>query len=225
MAESDLINPQTPTVNILFGPPKAGKSVLLKRLLYDKCINGYYKNIIVFTPTKFNEAYNFLDDKNVFQDYKEEILVKYLQNLENYYRKTKKKPPPNCIVFDDTLGKLNGDTSTFTNFLTTHRHYNCSVYICTQYIQKGVCTVFRSVATHLFCFHSMYEPSLKCIYEIIGGDSKFREFKTFFKQITREPYHALVFVAGQRTMKDSYFDLICEIAPEFKLNFLNNKQQ
>jgi hypothetical protein len=65
------------------GRPKQGKSHCMRWLLSQALSKKVFKFGIVFTNTKTNGDYDFIDDKYVIQGYDENILQTYLDFLED----------------------------------------------------------------------------------------------------------------------------------------------
>src|ERR1700678_4112711 len=93
------MNIQIPSIIILAGKPKSGKSYLIKYYMYE------HRNVfdfgIVFTKTKFDDGYNYISSKFIHPDYDESIIISLMKIQEDLVKKGIKKNA--FIIFDDCL--------------------------------------------------------------------------------------------------------------------------
>lgn len=208
------LNLTTPSVNLLVGKPKRGKSHLLRWLLYHFTIDDSVKpkdrfqSIIVFTGSKFNDDFaGMLPDKCIIQmsrENYESILENYLNQLQKV-KKARGSIPPTALVFDDVIGLLDSNTDAFSSFISTFRHYNITVFVCVQYVKKNISTTFRECVNHFYLFNSKTELALRAFFESCGQlfDS-YQEFKAYFLRATSQPYTALFYNQDEDSREDAY---------------------
>lgn len=224
--DNQLTYPLTPNIFVLIAKPGSGKSYLIKHIMYQYAKQNYFKNAIVFSSTaEINDDYDYLpEDKLMLYD--EDTLMKYVDKLRDYRKKNKKLPPPSCIIIDDSLGSVNFYTPKFSNFLACYRHYNLTIILSAQYLMGyGSSTLIRESTTCAFMFNTTFNKSIKGLYESYGQmfDS-YDEFYHYFKQITSQKFHVMMYLGGQKDKENTYFDFICPETPPFKLNFKNQNQ-
>ena len=93
------MNIDLPAILLACGKPKSGKSHLIKYFMYTH--RKYYDYGIVFTKTKFNNAYDYIPDLFVHPNYDEKKLKNLMKLQANLINKGIKKK---CfVIFDDCL--------------------------------------------------------------------------------------------------------------------------
>lgn len=193
-----------PSLLVIAGKSKRGKSYLIQ---YVVTVLGTQKKIkfgLVFCRTKFNCGYDYFPDNKIIEGFKEDLLVKYLEKLKKYgedHPITEKQKeqgiktniPPSIIIFDDIIGQINMNSNIFTNFLSSYRHYNISIIIATQFINK-ISTLFREQADIAIMFEQNTRRSIESLYESYGQEfDNYNSFKNFLKQNTSQPYQCCIF--------------------------------
>lgn len=157
------------------GSSESGKSYLLKHHLTQalsqkddaKEKKFGLKFGIVFTATKHTGAYNWLPDKHVFSSFNSTVLMNYLKWLGNTAAKKKKPIPNNFIVFDDIVNSLPQREKWFEEFLSTYRHYNITLFVTTQYINKCA-ALFREQASYAYIFQLFTAKAIEAAYDSYG---------------------------------------------------------
>lgn len=219
--------PKKPAIFLFIGSPGRGKSFALSSLMYSYAKMGYFHYGMVFCKTKFNDAYSWCPEENVYDRYDEDKIKHYVQYLGNYREKTKRKPPPSFIILDDMIGEMSLGTGFITNLLCTYRHFNLSIFITTQYLMgRGTSTVLRNVVSYAIMFKTIFKNSLRGLYESFGQlfDS-YDDFREHFIHITNTPYHAMLYIANQDSFEESYHDVIFQPNPPFQLVFRQNRDR
>lgn len=179
-----------PQVVLVVGKPRRGKSYLIKYLLEKNSIDiPKFQFGIVFTRTKWDNDYDYLPKRHVFEGYDPSVLEEYLHHLTEM-----KDPPPNFVVFDDLLGALNNNAGELQNFIISHRHYNTTIFLAAQFLNKGSSTVLRECCTDAFMFNSMQFLTIKSLFENFGqGYRSLPKFKRAFMKATRKQFTAMWF--------------------------------
>ena len=195
---------KTPGLIIVNGKSKRGKSYLIKYIITCLGIQKKFKFGYVFCKTKFNGGYDFFPENRIIEGYNEEVLKKFLDILKKYGEENpvsdsqkekgvKTNIPPSILIFDDLIGSLDTNNKFFTEFVATYRHYNISVIIATQYINK-LSTLLREQAELCFMFEPSTERSIKALFESYGQSfDSFKKFKDFLMAKTKEPFHCLIY--------------------------------
>ena len=199
------INFDKPQVGVYVGRPRLGKTNSVKFHILRNTINGdpKFKFGIVFTRTKFNEGYDFIPSQYVFTEYKPSILKKYMEGLEKI-KNNGEEIPPNFVIFDDQQGLLNRNDPLLTNFVSSHRHYNSSIFFCFQYLY-GASPLLRECATYSICFRSAGNRTLQGLYENFGQlFDNFEEFKQHFFKVTKKKYRAMLYIQDINNVKKNY---------------------
>lgn len=193
------MNFDKPRIIALIGKKESGKSNTIKHLILK--LQNELNFGLIFTRTKFDDGYNYVNPKYVIQGFDKKIFLDYLQGIENYLSETdendeKRKPPSNFLVFDDLVGILKDDDD-FINFIANHRHYGTHVFIGAQYLKKGVPTTLRECTNYAVMYNTKTENSLKGLHENFGGlFDNFKEFKSTLLNTTKEKFHALLYNAS-----------------------------
>lgn len=199
------INFSKPQVGVYIGRPRLGKSNAVKYHILKNTISKEpkFKFGIVFTRTKFNKGYDYIPDNYVYQEYKPSILRKYMNGLEKMITNNE-KIAPNFVIFDDLQGVLNRNDPLLTNFVSSHRHYNCSVFFCFQYMY-GASPLLRECATYAVMFNSKGNRTLQGLFENFGMlFDNFNDFKKHFFKVTKKPYHAMLYRQDINKLKKNY---------------------
>ena len=177
---------------ILVGKSERGKTHFLKWLLYHGCTRKWapFQRGMVFVRTKFNCSYKFHPASRpnvmIFEDFRLDILKKYVENLKKIY-KEHGKLEPSFLVFDDLVGVLNNDDPWFVNFIGTYRHYNITIFIAVQYLtgRKSVSPIMREQTTACIMFNSKNHRTVENLFENFGQLFESRkEFQAHFYNMT-----------------------------------------
>lgn len=191
---------------IVVGKKGRGKTNLIKHLiLYNTVYNKYFQFGIVFTGTKYDNEYDYIDeDENIIQGWDESVFDKYVSYLEEQKEKLGKKMPPNFMILDDLIGKLQKSGS-FTNFVCCIRHLNCTLILSTQYLRKVTATELRENMDLAFMFRTNNGLSIDGAFEAFGGQfRKIDHFKSALYAATKEPHACMVYIDEHDSIKDCY---------------------
>lgn len=114
---------------ILNAKSKSGKSTFIKHL-YNNYLKPHYDMVFLFTDNEVNSLYDFLEDKNIYNNHHYSIIktLFYIQkNTKNKYKI--------LIIFDDYVAKSNlKNCKMIINLFTRGRNSNFSTIYSTQYI-------------------------------------------------------------------------------------------
>lgn len=208
------LNLKYPSCILLCGKPRSGKSACIKFLLLKHSLDNFkgaanFEFGLVFTRTKFNGDYNFLPDSYVIEGYDEEVLMKYLQGLENEIANGK-KIPPNFIVFDDLIALLNKNNPFLLNFFGTHRHTNTHIFLATQHLKTGASTTLREVCSAAVIFNSKTYNTTQSLYENFGGLHKdVNSFRRNLQEVTSEKHSAMLYLQEEDNIAKNYLKFKC----------------
>ena len=194
-----------PQVTLLIGSPRKGKSNAIKYFLLNQMLNPAipdekkYKFGIVMTGSKFNNDYKYLPQDYVFEGVDHEELDNYLEALEEM-KEESDYIPPSFVCFDDLVGILSKFDGPLNNFFSKFRHYNVHLYISVQHISTGASTLLREITTKAVMFNAQGHNTINHLFESFGQSfERYRDFKDFFLEHTKEPYTALVRDADDET--------------------------
>ena len=210
-----------PLIITAVGKTASGKSVAIKNLIYNYAKLGYFKFILAIVPSKFNCGYDYLPDKYVIESYNENYLKNYFTKLKEFKQKSG-FIPANALILDDVMGSINFYSPFWQHFISTYRHYNCTVIFGTQSItgKGGVSTLLRQCCNICIMYRNVYQDNIKNLYESFGTlMENHDEFTKTFLNVTSIKYHALMFVNDREDKESSYYDYISEVAPDFKMNY------
>jgi hypothetical protein len=203
-----------PACILSVGKPKSGKTYNTRFLLtYFSHTKKIFKGGLVFTGSRdLNDDYDFLPVKAIINGYDEDVLKRYVENIEQYRKRTGQAPPASFIVFDDLLGKLTG-SNYFNSFVSIYRHLNITIFINVQYMKtKASNTLLRETISYAFIWNTKTKNSIDSIYEVVGQlfDSK-EDFKKHFFETTKAKHAAMLYIATRDELQNNYYETI---APE-----------
>lgn len=222
----------TRSVTCIIGKIKSGKSCLLKNILVNEIVNKKtFKFGIVFSSTAiYNKEYSFLPDNSV-KDFDIEYLEKYLGLLKQLKEEKTKggeleedKMENSFIVIDDCMGKLQKYGDVFTNFVTTTRHYNCSLFFLCQHINQGASTTLKGNCDYAFLFKTNDMNQLRTYYDYFGGGlfKNFEDYKIQFRKMTAQKYSCVLYIEGSENDdidKNYYTVSVAGEIPKLKISF------
>lgn len=191
----------TPFVCLLVGKPKSGKSHLIKQILIQGFKSGYWKFGHIFSQTnKFNEDYNFFPSHRVSKYSKQafENYIDFVERRSTEYKERGIQVPPNVLVVDDCIGRVNFWSETWANLIGTRRHYNMSIIIVSQSLYAGgygSSTLLRDSLNYAFVWNCNNKSSIKGYFESFGNRvfDKLDEFKALFSEAVKEKHRCLAF--------------------------------
>src|SRR5579885_782036 len=127
---------KVPSVTLIIGKTQSGKSHLLEYIIKTLYYNGYFSfGIIISSTSMFNNEHQYVDQRFHIIPEKAERYLKILMVKMAQY-KQQKININGFIVLDDCLGSLKWNAELWTRLACTARHYNLSVFIITQYLNK-----------------------------------------------------------------------------------------
>lgn len=195
-----------PGIYLFVGKPKRGKSVMMTNILKAE-LGKRFKFGKVFSGTAgMNNDFNFLP-KDYISPFTEDALLNHIGMLEKLTRKLGDNMPENFIVLDDVVGDLNSYVKKIKQLFSRHRHMKCTVFLCTQHLaDQASGTILRSCVTHGFFFYDRRFDALEAIWKNFGQEyDKFKEFKKFFLEVTKEDHRALLYRQDGKTIEDTYY--------------------
>lgn len=228
--------PWKPYVALFVGTCGSGKSYLMESLLYrnfhdaeekrqwaeqevkagrmNKKDLAYYtpfQHVLIISGSAFSGAYDYQSDKRYrWKEYDNDKLNKYLKHFEEYPDKHDGElPPRNLVIIDDKLGdKKLLNSGLFENLGTIHRHYNMTIWLSGQYLNKLIGPSLRTVCNFMYMFQTRNRDSLEALMKCAGqllekdhekfGENALEKFKKLLTRATSERYHYLRFVNNVR---------------------------
>lgn len=196
---------EKPSVLLLVGKPGKGKSNAIKWFILKHTLNDkLYKFGIVFTRTKFNEDYNYIDQNFVYDNYSGDVLKSYLDKLQQQ-KMQKQEIPRNFVIFDDLIGLLSKSDPFLTNFFGTHRHTNTDIYLATQHLKTGASTTLREITTYAVLFGSRQKNTIEALFENFGQlFDDIQSFKEHYFNVTSEPFTAMLYDNRNEDIDSNY---------------------
>eukprot|EP01080_Neovahlkampfia_damariscottae_P013645 gene13645-gene10492 len=150
-----------PNILYICASPGSGKTYFTKYLLNELFKQKKLKYGIVFSPTKFTGAYDYLPNAFVHSKYDENVLIK-LYNLQIQQFNKKGNAQPAFVVFDDCVGSVHFRSAKFANIISTYRHPNLTFIFITQHI-KAVPPLLRKCTRFFITFYVDDEDTIKAI--------------------------------------------------------------
>lgn len=190
----------TCNLRLVIGPPKAGKSVLIKDLICRGAERGDWDFILILCKTKHNGDYDFILNQDMVIsnpdkfDEKIKALLLKMARIKNEQKQNQDPdtPPPKpvkaLLVFDDPLGNVTFNSSLVTDLCSNYRQYHLDVIIASQYIAK-LPLHFYTMCSMAYVFRWKQQEDIKKVFErlISGQDSaikKIIDLQTSFKELS-----------------------------------------
>lgn len=221
----------------LTGLPGAGKSHMLKYLMYCYAKLDFFSNIVVFCPTaSVTGDYDWLQIPGaVHEKWDETYLISYMNFLKEKRRALRQKTgnlkamlQPNAIIIDDCIGLMtsqkkkrqaagNDEEWSFENFVSTLRHTSTYLFILSQYIaaKNNVSTTLRNNTNFALMWKQPMERSVEALYEAYGGmyASK-EEFKKNLIATNGRKFSCLMYRNGYDTAEGTYLRICAGEVPD-----------
>lgn len=207
------------------GSSESGKTHLMKYLLVNMLKNKVFQIGLIMSTTKFNDAFDFIEDKNlIISGYNENLLKKFLKKLKQLVESKRKFEA--FLILDDLIGTIDLTSPLFKNLIATFRHYHLSIFLSTQWIYMGS-RLLREQANCVFMYSQNTADSYKALYDSYGaGFENFADFKRHLDEITRERYWAMLYLKNEREKDKKY---LAYKAPEhianLKFRFSTQKKE
>lgn len=233
-APEGLVFPKEPCFIVLIGIPKSGKTYAVKSLMAQFQKHQPFAFGIVFTGTKFKNAYDFLPDKRVKDGYSHEKLLAYIDALKKKEKESGKENKPNFIILDDLMGVAEWNDKRIVNWVANFRHTNTTVFLTAQRLAQGSSTTVRDCTDMAFIFNGNTFSSQEHLWNAYGqampGKTKGEKFDLFqevIKAVTmceedneEDKHQALVFINRKQKAADSYLAWKADPVDEkFKMEF------
>ena len=146
-----------------------------------------------------NQDYSYVPEDYVYEDFDPLVLQQFIDGIS----KLEDKPPCFCIV-DDQQGLLNRNDPTLLNFISIHRHLNCSIFFNFQYLYGSMPTL-RECTTIAVLFNSKGHRTIEGLYECFGQlFDNIKEFKQYFLELTSEKYVAMLYLQDEDNIDENY---------------------
>ena len=189
-----------PQVVVCVGKPRRGKSTAVRWFVLKHTVDKkIFKYGIVFSRTgKMSKDYNYIPEDYVYEHYDPLVLNQFIDGIS----KLDDKPPCFCI-FDDQQGLLNRNDPTLLNFISIHRHLNCSIFFNFQYLYGSMPTL-RECTTIAVLFNAKGHRTIEGLYECFGQLFNSREeFKQYFFALTSEKYVAMLYLQDEDNIEEN----------------------
>ena len=198
--------PPEPTAMLIFGPPKRGKSYLLKQMFMNPPIDPETRKsaiqiMVIFTPT-FKDWADVPNSKKCVRSWSRNNI----KALMKYQMETNGKNHA-AVVIDDLLAVISYDDEVMVELFTRHRHYNMTIVISAQNITKTIHPIIRNMISIFVTFDLPSLESGKILYDAFGADC-WPSGTEMFKQIKKlnfKPSHSYVII----NVGDSKFSVGC----------------
>jgi len=128
---------QHPFSAIVIGPPKSGKTHLIRYLIQEMVMrkDRSFDYIIVFSRTAgVNNSFGYLPYRYVHSTYQPEMLQAVIDTQES--RIGQGQPSQCLLILDDVVGMVSWQNQVIDQLWSTYRHWDMSIIISTQYVYK-----------------------------------------------------------------------------------------
>ena len=152
------------TITLIYGPPKRGKSYLLKQMYNNPPMlaknRSAIQSVVVFTPSR--------DD---WAGVKGVCLREYSPANLAILMKYQSRPAPGhmVIILDDLLARIDFGSKLISELFTRHRHYNISVILAAQNITRSIHPVIRQQVKRFIMFDPPSLESCKVLHAAFGS--------------------------------------------------------
>jgi len=197
---------QIPGITLVIGKTQSGKSHLLNYIIKNLYFEGYFKfGVVISSTSLFNDEWTCVSKNfHIVPDRAEQYLKSLLIKMAKY--KQLKINVPGFIIIDDCLGALKWRDDFWTQIACTIRHYNLSLFITTQYLNK-VPSVIRSQCSQYFFLKMLNMRELKSAYEqCFSMFFKFNDFIKFVAENTK--YYNAIYVNNHSLNNDDIIKII-----------------
>lgn len=231
-APEGLVFPKEPCFIVLIGKPKSGKTYAVKSLMAQFQKHQPFTFGIVWTGTKFNNAYDFLPDNRVMETYSEDSLLGYIDVLKKKQKASGKPNKPNFLILDDLMGIVKWNDTRIVNWTGNFRHTNTTVFVTAQRLAQGTSTCLRDFTDIAIMFNATTLSAQEHLFDAYGqsmpGKTKGEQlhlFQDVLKSITRcededDKHQALAFVNEKNYASDTYFAWKADpVDDDFKMEF------
>ncbi len=210
------MNIEIPSLIVIAGKPKSGKSHLIKYFIHTNRHKFAYG--IVMNKTSFNDGYDYIPNGFVHSKY-DETKLKNLMKLQSGL--IEKGIINECFLILDDCLTSDYNKELFTDLTTQYRHYHITVIISTQYIYKINPTI-RECANYAMIFRQSTKRSIEALYESFGAHfDNFDQFKQYITNSTDD--HKFIFVdinSSEDDIEDIYKVMKApQKIPKFNLKF------
>jgi hypothetical protein len=147
-----------PSVTFIAASPKCGKTHFISSFILKQCLAGKFNHGLLFFGTKNINVkdYQWMPEEHVHGEYSEDVLKRFLL-LQREHK------APAFLIFDDMIGKMKFDGQLIEHLFTTFRHYNLTIFVAVQYLNKVVPPTIRSNAENFIVFK---QPQVICARNI-----------------------------------------------------------
>ncbi len=153
---------------IIYGAPDSGKSNLIRFLVYNGAIKCKFDHAILFSSSKDDKDYSYIDKKYRFDGYDHNTLKKYI-DMQREYNKNGIKSK-GLIILDDVMGSenFNKDNSIWLDIFSNYRHIGVNV-ICSLQAPIAMPSKIRSIIKYACIYKYVNENDRKNIYGNFGS--------------------------------------------------------
>lgn len=218
-----------PSISILFGSPRSGKTFTIEYLIYNLYKRGKFHWGTVFSPTAIkNGSYSFMPIDRVIAaptkykrkdaDGNTESRYKEIDKIMEYQAKNPGKST--FIIFDDCNGLVNWYLPQLINLISTYRHQRISLFIASQQITLATSPLLRGCATYGFCWFQNIDNNVVAMHkDFITLESK-QKVKDWLNKYCPSKSHIFIFVdTDEHEAKQRYRVTKAHEVPKFSLKF------
>lgn len=200
-----------PSLNIVIAPPRQGKTTFIRKMVLNGIRNKIYHFGYVFSGSAdHNDDYAFMPQRYVSNGIG---AINAVNNIILPYQIQHKRPI--FIVLDDLLGIADFGSAAWLSFFARYRHFNCSVFLVTQYINK-IPVAIRVCATNAIIFNVSGENSYKSIHNnFLQSLTRYEADKIIKTATNCKSFNYLLIVNGD----GGYFKGNVQKLPPFKIVF------
>lgn len=209
---------------LLIGKSGSGKTQMIKTLMYYLYNHPDEKKRVHFTlgfckSKSMNDDFSFIkDQKYIFEDYDENVFVKYFENLQKI-KEEKGYVPRNVVILDDQVAIMGSSNDKFQSILSRYRHFNTHILISSQIVNSshgsGLTPMLKTQCTYVCAFRDLSKQTNESLFNYFGdGFENWKQFRDFYKEMTEELYSFLLIRTKKRELDDIYMSLKFPVIPK-----------
>ena len=161
---------EIPQIVTICSDPKAGKTNLLKYILFSLFKNKQIQYGLTFCSSSFTRCYDFLPKAYIYNTYDEQAIVNLMNIQIKQIQDNKDSIKEAFIIFDDMIGEIDfHNNKLFKKLISSYRHYHITIFFSIQYFY-AVPPLFRQCCSIFITFYNDCEDSIKAIRKIYMGE-------------------------------------------------------
>jgi hypothetical protein len=182
---------KVPSINVMVGPPRSGKSVTIKKCVKDLFQKGKVHYGIVFCSPGAIKSYSWFPSEFIYTEYDPQLI----QDIMTYQANMKANTPNEkdykyCVIVFDDVGryKKQFNSELCTAMITEYRHFCLQIFLGLQYINMIRSPTTLDCITYYWIIKLKGPRAKKSAFDYCAGEFETqKEFTTFVEDIRNDP--------------------------------------